>query len=306
MLVVLKKVIATLILLPLALLLFTASSTQLAFAVYTFETVNNFVYEAEPVIESELEPSIETYEPARATPVIARLSDPATALEYIELQPFFKFTSPTERAQNTVPPRYKIALTFDDGPSRYTSYILDILYQYNSKATFFVLGNRVEDWAETIYIAAQQGNEVVGHSWNHRNFANLTNYEIRSQIYNTSAAIAEVLGRPSAPIFRPPYGVINQNIRYVARDLGYTVVNWSIDPQDWLHRCADHIYNFIMENAVHGSIVVLHDTRESTKEAMVRAIPSLIEQGFELVTVSEILEHLFGELKPGALYQGLR
>ena len=204
------------------------------------------------------------------------------------------------------PSRYKIALTFDDGPSRFTPDILDILEQYNSRATFFVLGTHVEAGADTVLRAAQHGNEIAGHSWNHTSFANLNEYALREQILDTSAAIEAVTGIPSSQIFRPPFGTVNNRVRRVAKELEYTIVNWSIDPEDWRIRDADHIYDFVMENAVHGAIVVLHDLHLSTTEAVARLVPSLIAKGFELVTVSELLDYIFEDLIPGGLYFGLR
>jgi len=214
--------------------------------------------------------------------------------------------SPPELGPEPKPPRYKIAITFDDGPSRFTPDILDILEQHNSRATFFVLGTHIQAGADTILRAAQHGNEIAGHSWNHVSFTNLDESGIREQIQNTSAAIEDIIGSPSSQIFRPPFGVVNSRVRRVSRELGYKIVNWSIDPEDWRIRDADHIYDFIMENAVHGAIIVLHDIYSSTTEAMARLVPSLIENGFELVTASELLDYLFEDLVPGGLYFGLR
>lgn len=204
------------------------------------------------------------------------------------------------------PPRYRIALTFDDGPSQYTSYILDVLEQHESKATFFVLGNRVKSRADIIRRMAELGNEVAGHSWNHRNFANLGADAIRQQISDTSAAIYYVLGEQPPPFFRPPYGIVNNRIRNVATELGYSIVNWSVDPKDWQNRDADIIYDIVIDRAVDGAIILLHDIRPYTKEAIERIVPSLIEKGFQLVTVSELLDYLFDEVALGGVYTGLR
>ena len=75
-----------------------------------------------------------------------------------------------------------------------------------------------------------------------------------------------------------------------------------MDPLDWRYRCEDHIYNYIMANVQHGSIILTHDTRPTTAAAMQRVIPRLVEEGFELVTVTELLEYLYGEVVPGRVY----
>lgn len=201
---------------------------------------------------------------------------------------------------------YKIALTFDDGPSSHTLEILDILEEHNARATFFVLGNLVEPRADIVAQAFQRGNEIAGHSFTHRNFTRLNAAAILEEITSTSAAIEAATGKPSPPFFRPPYGAHNPTVRAVAREIGYSMVNWSIDPEDWRVRDAEKIFNHVMEYAVDGGIVVLHDIRPSTVEAVAYIVPALHERGFELVTVSELLDHLFGELVPGGLYTGIR
>lgn len=204
--------------------------------------------------------------------------------------------------------RPMVALTFDDGPSKYTEYILDVLEQHGVRATFCVLGNRVENWADTIRRMDYLGSEVIGHSWNHTNLtlSRLSDEEIKRQILETSAIIEEILGFAPPPIFRAPYGALNPRVRRITRELGYSFLNWSLDTQDWRHRDAQHLYDFIMERAKDGSIILMHDIRQPTADAMVYVIPSLIERGFELVTATELIEYFEGELEPGTEYRGIR
>ena len=256
---------------------FSVPQTPEAYAIYIAE-------------EFEEEPEAEHYIPFFYIPV-PPMPEPPTE-------------PPTE--PSPPPPRYKIALTFDDGPSQFTDYILDILEQYDARATFFVLGNRVHSGADIIRRTVELGNEVAGHSWNHRNFAGLSADAIRAQMKDTSAAIEYVLGEPPPPFFRPPYGIVTSRVRRVAEELEYSIINWSIDPKDWQNRDADTIYRLVMENAVDGGIVLLHDIRIYTKEAVERIVPGLIEKGFQLVTVSELLEYLYYDLEPGSVYNGRR
>jgi len=187
--------------------------------------------------------------------------------------------------------RPMIALTFDDGPSsRHTGRILDLLEQYGGRATFFVLGNLVNDNSDIVARAHQNGNEILGHSWNHRNLTNLSNEEIRRQILDTNAVIESVTGI-QGNMFRAPFGAVNANVRSIAQELGFAIVNWSIDPRDWDHRDANRTYSSIINNARSGSIVVLHDIHGSTADAMERVIPELVSRGYQLVTVSELLAY---------------
>ena len=202
------------------------------------------------------------------------------------------------------PRRPLVALTFDDGPSEYTEMILDILEYYNVRATFCVLGNRIHHRPETLVRTLELGSEIVGHSWNHSNFANLNNSGIQSQISRASTAIEEATGQAPPPIFRAPYGITNNRAVNVARDMGYSILNWSVDPKDWYNRDAQAIYENIMNRVADGSIVLLHDIRMYTVDAVALVVPRLLEEGFMLVTASELIEDLYGELTPGRTYFG--
>lgn len=205
-----------------------------------------------------------------------------------------------------VPPRYMIALTFDDGPSRFTDEILDTLARYNAVATFCVLGNRIAGRIATVERAHADGHEIIGHSWNHANLTRLNDFGVAHQLYYTSRAIGEIVGYPSPVLFRAPYGIVDARVRNIAYNMGYAMLNWSIDTMDWRFRDKYHIYNHIMEHATHGAIVLLHDIYESTAQAMEMVVPALIEMGFELVTATQLLEYVYGEILPGVEYRGLR
>jgi len=199
-----------------------------------------------------------------------------------------------------------IALTFDDGPAYFTSQLLDILDEHGGRVTFCVIGNLVENGAATVVRAFESGHEIVGHSWDHSDLGQLEVEEIIEQILRTSAIIYEITGEQPPPIFRTPFGRYNNRIYDAARETGYSVLNWSIDPRDWRYRDEDHIYEFIMENARHGAIILLHDIWETTVLAMERVIPALLEEGFELVTATEIIYYVYGGLEPGFEFTGVR
>jgi len=204
------------------------------------------------------------------------------------------------------PRRPMVALTFDDGPTAYTNMILDMLEAVGGRATFCVLGNRVDNHPETLRRAIALGSEVIGHSWNHPAYTRLNANAIAEQITRTSAAIEAAIGQPPPPIHRAPYGLVNGRVVSVSGELGYSILHWSVDPQDWANRCADWIYDNLMGRVIDGAIVLLHDIHTTTMEAMERVIPRLIEEGFQLVTASEIIEYFYGELVPGETYEGLR
>jgi len=198
----------------------------------------------------------------------------------------------------------KIALTFDDGPSIYTTRILNTLQHNEGRLSFFVMGSSVEEHKGKIMRAAYMGCEIICHAWDHQDYTKLSKRAIKKQLYNTIAAIATVTGSASL-IFRPPYGVYNEKVVKVAQKLGLAMVNWSVDPKDWENFDADAIYSIIMNEVKEGDIILCHDVYDSTAKAMTRVIPDLIAQGYELVTVSELLQSKFGELEPGKMYYEL-
>ena len=200
------------------------------------------------------------------------------------------------------PSRPIIALTFDDGPGPATEKILDILEDNNARATFCVLGNRVSRNSATILRAFQNGNEIIGHSWDHKELTKLNYAGIVSQLVDTNNAIFDITG--TMPAFhRPPYGAINNNVKKASEELNMAMVNWSIDPYDWKSKDALAVYEEIMGSVENGSIILCHDIHDSTGEAMEMVIPELIARGYQLVSVSELLN--FGEntVEPGMLYR---
>lgn len=199
------------------------------------------------------------------------------------------------------PTKPMVALTFDDGPSRQTLRILDVLEKHGGRVTFCVIGSWVNAKQNTIRRAFGMGCEIVGHSWNHRNLSKLTEEEIRKQISDTNAAIELITG--VAPRwFRPPYGAVNDRVRSVSEDLGCAIIKWSIDPNDWKVRDANKVHDMIMANVHDRAIILSHDLYGSTAAAMERVIPELIAKGYQLVTVSELMYYSGTTLVAGRVY----
>lgn len=179
-----------------------------------------------------------------------------------------------------------IALTFDDGPSIYTEEILETLNTYHSNATFFVLGNKIEAHSGTIIKMYQYGNEIGNHSYNHRSLTKLSLEEQREQIEKTQDIIKKYTG--FTPIYlRPTYGSVNSKLR---NNTNLDIVLWNVDTKDWKYKDVNTIVNNTLRDVKDGSIVLMHDTHKRTSEAIKILIPKLIENGYQLVTVSELKE----------------
>lgn len=180
-----------------------------------------------------------------------------------------------------------IALTFDDGPrTSTTSRILDALESVGGRATFFILGERVAAEKEMIARGDQLGCEYGNHSWNHMNLSTATEDEILDQLNKTDDALFSVIGKKST-LIRAPYAATNETVFKAA---GRPFIGWAVDTMDWDTRDAESIKNEILSNADDGDIILLHDIYGDTATAVEAAIPALVEQGFQLVTVSELLE----------------
>lgn len=183
--------------------------------------------------------------------------------------------------------RPRVALTFDDGPSGYTSQILRILRENGARASFCVIGNRVSEYSRTIETAIGQGCEIISHTYSHENLKKLDDADVQYQLQMANSLIEQVAGQQPRYL-RPPYGAVDDRVMWIAQENGLMVVKWTIDTRDWEHRDADKTYEAIMRDVKDGSIVLCHDLYQPTAEAMERVIPDLIAMGYELVTVSEL------------------
>ncbi|ACB85631.1 polysaccharide deacetylase family protein [Natranaerobius thermophilus] len=190
----------------------------------------------------------------------------------------------------------QIALTFDDGPDDYyTDEVLDILDEYQIPSTFYFVGNQIENYPEVVERTDSEGHEIGNHSWDHSNFLDLESEEIEEQVLKTEEAIKEITGNRTAT-FRPPYGALDtQGIAQLA-EMDYNVINWSVDSWDWLDKHPDLFHINVLPNVDSGSIILMHsyssgedDNRDHLLEALPELIETLKSQGYEFVTVSELL-----------------
>ncbi|WP_261800051.1 polysaccharide deacetylase family protein [Paenibacillus sp. PAMC21692] len=189
-----------------------------------------------------------------------------------------------------------IAFTFDDGPNaNITPLILDLLKEYEAKATFFVVGNRIDKNVDIIRRQADEGHEVANHTFSHVFFnGNQSLQAIDDEILQTKHKIEEVTGQDS-PWFRPPGGYINDSVISSARKHGYTVTLWSWhqDTKDWRSPGVDAIVKKVLNNAHNGDIVLMHDNVQGstqTYRALKIILPELKARGFRFVTISDLVK----------------
>ncbi len=177
-----------------------------------------------------------------------------------------------------------VAITFDDGPSKYTNKIIELLNENNSNATFFVLGNKVKTYSDIIRKNIESGNEIGNHSYNHKWLTSLSIEELNSQISKTNELIKEISGY-ECTLFRPTYGSINNKIK---ENVNMNIVLWTVDSNDWKIKNSKTIANKVLSKVKDGDIILFHDTYERTFQALQIIIPKLINDGYQIVTVSDL------------------
>jgi len=196
--------------------------------------------------------------------------------------------------------RLRIALTFDDGPNEpYTSQVLEILERYRIKATFFMIGQNARRYPETCRRIVAAGNAIGNHSYNHvRSLCLRRGKTVARDIEMAHQAIYESTGLEPT-LFRPPHGFRSPWLMRAVRNLGYKAVTWDNMTSDWdAEKSGDEIVLAILRRAKPGGVIVLHDGRDTRlnydRSHMLLALPfvieTLLERGFEFVTIPELLE----------------
>lgn len=197
-----------------------------------------------------------------------------------------------------------VALTYDDGPfPKVSNRILNCLSKHDSVATFFMLGQNVKRYPKVVQRKAQLGMELGSHTWSHPNLLELKKKDIKAEINKTNNALINACGQ-SASVFRPPYGNIDDNILKI---VDMPAVLWSVDTLDWKSRKAKSVVNVVKkiekEDGLDGRVILMHSLYPSTAKATEMLVPWLKNKGYQLVTVSELLQYRYHENpKNGKLY----
>lgn len=185
-----------------------------------------------------------------------------------------------------------VALTFDDGPSEpYTQQILDVLNKNNVKGTFYILGGNAKEYPKIIKQIMNDGHELGSHSMNHTMMKNRS----VDAIYNDLSSVDTILrnlGYQKEITFRAPFGITSDNLRTALAKLNKRQVLFTFLAQDWTKISAQQIHDNVMKQLKPGLIIVLHDggkRRENTVKATQMLIDSLKQQGYRIVSISELL-----------------
>ena len=182
-----------------------------------------------------------------------------------------------------------VALSFDAAwGNEDTQTLIDILNKYKVNATFFVVGDWVDKYPESVKALAENGNEVMNHSSSHAHFSRLSEEEIVADITGCNEKIAAVTG-VTPTLFRCPYGEYDDHVIHTVNGMGMTAIQWDVDSLDWKGISAAEIKARVLDKVKAGSIVLFHNAAENTPEALPGIIEALIADGYTLVPISQIL-----------------
>ena len=248
------------------------------YSYFSFDQENFYFYFPEEKLASDYHEMITISIPQ------AELS---STIPLIFSQPEEETISISKQQQSVIDPtKPVVALTFDDGPSRYTEEILEILKKNEVCATFFVLGNKVEDYQEVLKKSISYQNELGNHSYNHKWLSRLPINSLKDQIEKTQQILQETLSY-QPKYLRPTYGSVNDRIR---KNTNLKIVLWTVDTKDWKIKNVDRIVEKATTNIEDGDIILMHDIFERSSKALEKIIPILKEQSFQFVTISELEE----------------
>ena len=185
------------------------------------------------------------------------------------------------------PSKPMIALTYDDGPQTESgNRIIDTFMKYDQRCTFFVVGDRISSRAEEIKRMADNGFEIGNHSYSHKYLNKCDAATIRSEIDKCNSAISQVAG-VTPKVMRLPGGNKNQT---VLSNVNMPIILWNVDTRDWDHRNVQKTLDAVIGKVKDGDIVLMHELYSATADATEILVPKLLEQGFQLVTVSELAQ----------------
>ena len=182
-----------------------------------------------------------------------------------------------------------IAISFDAAwGNEDTQTLIDILGRYGIQTTFFVVGNWVDRYPESVKALADAGHEVMNHSSTHAHFSKLSSAEIKADITSCNEKIAAVTGA-SPTLFRCPYGEYDDHVIETVGSLGMTAIQWDVDSLDWKGISASEIQRRVLDRVQPGSIILFHNAAENTPEALPGLLEALLADGYRIVPISQLL-----------------
>lgn len=180
----------------------------------------------------------------------------------------------------------KVAITFDDGPHPVcTEKLLQGLSERGVKATFFVTGERAEQNPKIIQRMQEEGHLIGNHTYSHLQLTACNREQFKQELVKTNEVIQKITGS-DVEYVRPPYGCWDKSLE---KELSMLPVLWTVDPKDWCCQDAGKVAKRILQKVQDGDIILLHDSFDTSVEAALTVIDTLSQEGYNFVTVEEIL-----------------
>lgn len=188
------------------------------------------------------------------------------------------------------PKKPMIALTFDDGPSPYTDEVMKVFEEHQANASFFMLGQNIQNYPDTVKHMVENGFEICNHSWDHKSIESDDRQHIRKEVFDTQDVLYELTGHEAVYV-RPPYGAWNDTTKQVLNQNGLQVALWNVDSEDWKNRDKQITLERAKAGEFDGAMILFHDLYPTTLEAVKELVPYLQSKGYQLVTVSELFKY---------------
>lgn len=191
------------------------------------------------------------------------------------------------------------ALTFDDGPERTnTTKVLNALMETGSVATFFVVGNRINDFPDLIQREHDEGHAIGSHNWTHADVRKQSGSTLRAMPEKVNKRMIEAIGIP-VRYNRVPYGLYNQMID---AKVGWPLIQWSVDTYDWRGRSTRTVVNTVKDQLSDGDIILCHDVEDNTTESAKKIAETVAEMGYIMLTIDELMAKDGVDLKGDTVY----
>ena len=182
-----------------------------------------------------------------------------------------------------------ISLTFDDGPHpEYTPKVLELLKEYNSKASFFLIGKNAEKYPELVQQIIEEGHVIGSHSYAHtNNYGFLSRNEVTKDVMKSQKVLFDIT-KKRVQYFRPPFGVTNPNIARAVKNLSLKTFGWSVRSYDTVAKTPEKVFKKVTADLKNGDIVLLHDTSKLSVEVLEKVLQHLKTKNIKSVTLSTL------------------
>ncbi|OCT12813.1 hypothetical protein A8709_20965 [Paenibacillus pectinilyticus] len=258
----------------------------------TLEVPHTFVTESpsvspEPTATASPVPS-QSVQPS-STPAASPMKEPAGFETGLPKEEAVVAESKKQTKKSELKPIYsvgkgKVAITIDDGPTKYTAELLKVLREQNTHVTFFFLGQNAAAFPQSVTEAVYDGHEIGYHSDTHPQMTQMT-YDAQNLEFNSGLSKLVKLDKQPVTLFRPPYGAYNNDTKLVTEEHHMQMVLWNEDPQDWATNDPSQVVKSVLAQVESGSIIVMHD-HPSTIAALPGIIKGIRSKGYTLVTVT--------------------